>query len=606
MMSILKKPEAKAETAPLGQFLLRRLKEIGCHHIFGVPGDFTLDFFSEIIKSDVNYIGTCNELNAAYAADAYARIKGIGCVATTFSVGELSAVNGIAGAYSECVPVVKIGGVPSRKDFANKTLLHHTTGRDYFTVISMYEKVTAAHTLLNDEATAAAEIDRVLKTCLREKLPVYIGVPQDMVSLPIKIPSAPFQIPPELKSSSATLKEAVNDLYNVIQSSKSPLFLPGIQISRRYLQKDFLRLLDVSGIPFTTMVLNKSVIDETHPQFIGLYCGNLCRKYIRERVHQSDCLVLWGEILTDFNTGGFTARLKRSKTTEVFYDHVSIGHRVYRHVYIHDLLRGLCEKMAAEKYKFSKEKCPPATETCIHRPNAEYTAINDKPVTVTRLMDRISHLVPRNGILIVETGVASFASTEMLLPPGATYISQSYYGSIGYTVGATLGACIAAPHRPVILIIGDGSFQVTCQDLSSIIRYQSSEHKDGGFLPPTILLLNNDGYTIERLISDNIYNDIQPWIYREIPYIFGGKREACFDVHTEGELETALATSPKDHKAPILFIEIHLDRMDCNERLRRTGLIKNLEGKQQEGSRVAKPQHNVFVSDSDAEESGPN
>lgn len=206
-------------------------------------------------------------------------------------------------------------------------------------------------------------------------------------------------------------------------------------------------------------------------------------------------------------------------------------------------------------------KCevPPATETCIHRP-VGYTARKNTELTVHRFFDRLSSYLAQNGVLIVETGVASFSAAEVLLPPGTTYISQVFYGSIGYTMGATLGACMAAPDRPVVLIIGDGSFQVTCQDLSSVIRYQRGSDNLRPYVPPTVFLLNNDGYTIERVIVDNFYNDIQPWLYHKLPVLFGGNASACFDVHTEEELQEALKTIDSNLEAPTFFIEVHLNR----------------------------------------------
>ena len=144
------------------------------------------------------------------------------------------------------------------------------------------------------------------------------------------------------------------------------------------------------------------------------------------------------------------------------------------------------------------------------------------------------------------------------MPEGVTFIGQTFYGSIGYTVGATLGASMAARDRRAVLFVGDGAFQVTCQDLSTMIR---------NHLKPIIFLLNNDGYTIERVIVDRPYNDIQPWRYHKLLEVFGGG--LGFDVHTEGELENALDKAATADG--LVFIEIHTGRLDCPEALRSAG-----------------------------------
>jgi indolepyruvate decarboxylase len=181
-----------------------------------------------------------------------------------------------------------------------------------------------------------------------------------------------------------------------------------------------------------------------------------------------------------------------------------------------------------------------------------------RPLTIKRFFDRMSHFIENDSIVIAETGVSLFSAAEMLMPEGATFIGQTFYGSIGYTVGATLGATMAAPDRHVALFVGDGSFQVTCQDLSTMIRNR---------LKPVIFLINNDGYTIERVITDRPYNDIQPWHYHMLPEVFGGGQG--LDVRTEGELEEALGKAAKADG--LVFIEIHTGRLDCPESLRSAG-----------------------------------
>lgn len=538
----------------VAEYLLIRLKEIGLDHIFGVPGDFVLGFFNQILKSDIKYIGTCNEINAAYAADGYARIHGIGAFSSTFGVGELSAINGVAGAFAERVPVVVITGSPATNNFHTRLLLHHTLG-DYQIPLKMYEKITIASTQLVSGETAPAEIDRVLSACLSHQQPVYISFPSDVVTMKCNRPDA-FIFPKRPISDKEALGEAIREAVKMLDEAKSPVVIADVQLIRFRLQKEFAGFLNKTGFPYVTMMLGKTLLTEHHPQFIGLFEGDRSREYVRNRVESADCILQLGTLLSDFNTGGFTTHIDDAKTISGNIGYVKIKHHYYENVHLHDFILGLTEKLSLRDVANMDIHC--AADSCVHRNSNPYQPDMSKPLTIKRFFDRMSHFIENNSIVIAETGVSLFSAAEMLMPDGATFIGQTFYGSIGYTVGATLGAAMAAQDRQVVLFIGDGSFQVTCQDISTMIR---------NHLKPIVFLINNDGYTIERVIIDRSYNDIQPWHYHKLVDVFGGG--LGIDVHTEGELENALDISAKADC--LVFIEIHTDRMDCPESLRSAG-----------------------------------
>ena len=542
-----------SETTVAG-YLLTRLKEIGVDHLFGVPGDFVLGFFNQVLKSDVQYVGTCNELNAAYAADGYARIRGIGAFASTYGVGELSAINGVAGAVAERVPVVVITGSPSTINFRTRPLLHHTLG-DYQIPLQMYEKITAASTELVSPETAPAEIDRVLSACLSRQQPVYISMPSDVVMMKCDRPKA-FPFPTPARSDPEALAESLKEALGMLDEARKPVVIGDVELLRFKLQKEFAGFLDKTGFPYVTMMLGKTVLSEQHPQFIGLFEGDRSRAYVRNRVESADCILQLGGMMTDFNTGGFTTYLDDSKTISANIHSVKIKHHYYENVYLHDFILGLTEKLSHRDPATLEIEC--ASDSCVHRNTQPYRPDGPKPLTIQRFFDRMSHFIENNSIVIAETGVALFSAAEMLMPEGATFIGQTFYGSIGYTVGATLGASMAAQNRHAVLFVGDGSFQVTCQDLSTMIR---------NHLKPVIFLINNDGYTIERVITDRSYNDIQPWQYHKLVDIFGGG--LGLDVRTEGELEDALGKAATADG--LVFIEIHTGRLDCAEALRSAG-----------------------------------
>jgi len=235
---------------------------------------------------------------------------------------------------------------------------------------------------------------------------------------------------------------------------------------------------------------------------------------------------------------------------------VKIKHHYYENVNLHDFILGLAGKLSRRDPATLDIKR--AADGCVHRHTEPYHFDAQKLLTIKRFFDRMSHFIKNDSIVIAETGVSVFSAAETLMPEGATFIGQAFYGSIGYTVGATLGACMAAQHRQVVLFVGDGSFQVTCQDLSTMIRNR---------LKPVIFLINNHGYTIERVICDHPYNDIQPWRYHKLVEVFGGG--FGLDVRTEGELEDALEKAAATDV--LVFIEIHTGRLDCPESLRRAG-----------------------------------
>jgi TPP-dependent 2-oxoacid decarboxylase len=538
----------------VAECLLSRLKEIGVDHLFGVPGDFVLGFFNQLMNSDVSYVGTCNELNAAYAADGYARVRGIGAFASTYGVGELSAINGVAGAFAEKVPVVAITGSPATVHFRTRSLLHHTLG-DYQVPLRMYEKITTASTQLVSGETAPAEIDRVLSACLAHQRPVYISLPSDVVRMKCRRPSA-FVFPTHAPSDQEALREAIAETLGLLDGSKRPVVIGGVEVKHFKLQEEFAALLDKTGFPYVTMMLAKGVLSEHHPQFIGLFEGDRSREYVRARVETADCILQLGELLTDFNTGGFTTHLDDEKTIRANIRSVEIKHHHYENVYLGDFILGLTQRLSRRDPAGLEIR--PAADGCIHRHSEPYRPDAKSPLTIKRFFDRMSHFVEDNSIVVAETGVSLFSAAEMLMPEGASFIGQTFYGSIGYTVGATLGACMAAPGRRVVLFVGDGSFQVTCQDLSTMIR---------NHLTPIIFLINNDGYTIERVVCDRPYNDIQPWRYHKLPDVFGGG--LGFDVRTEGELEAALAKAAAADS--LAFIEVHTGRLDCPEALRSAG-----------------------------------
>ena len=538
----------------VSDYLLSRLKELGIEKIFGVPGDYNLLFLDQIVNDpQLQWIGNCNELNAAYAADGYARVKGIGAIVTTFGVGELSAINGIAGAYAEYLPIVKIVGAPALSTQKEHAIMHHTLGTGDFTVFSnMYSHVTADQALLTPK-DPGQEFDRVLRTCWIKKQPVYISLPSDLVLYPIAPPESPLDLSYPASNPEA-VKELADRISHMIHEAKYPIVLLDICAVRHPMKKWILELIEKTGLHFASMNMGKGLLDESHPQFIGYYQGAYSSEGVQARVESSDCIISFGSIMSDFNTGGFSTQLSLNMSIEIHSHYVKIKHALYENVYFNALLPALIKQVSKH----------PTKEKLYFHPfqHEKETSLSNNIITQTYFWDQMEKFFKKGDVVVVETGTSLFGALPLKIPQEVTFVSQPLWGSIGYSVGALLGTSIADKKRRNILFVGDGSFQLTAQEVSTMLRHE---------LHPIIFLLNNDGYTVERAIHGErmLYNDIQMWDYTALVNTFGGSLFSI-RVRTPQELEDVLKNIPQTLKT-LYFIEVVMDKDDCPEILKKIG-----------------------------------
>jgi len=458
----------------------------------------------------------------------------------------------VAGSYAERLPVVVITGAPGTSKESSGLPLHHTLG-DYAIPRDMYSKVTVDHFHLNqnNKHVATEEIDRVLVSCLQKSRPVYLSIPQDLVDMEVPEPKETIKSMIKVQLDQDAFEEALNETAAAINNSKQPIFIVDVGVRRSGLKKQFEALVNASGIPFAALMMGKCVVDEEHEQFIGLYMGDNSRDYVKERVNTSDMVVFFGAVKTDFNSGTFTINIPKKQSIDINDNSVRVQNHTYDNVHMSNFIDGLAKKVT--KRDSSTLNIKKASDGCAHRKTLEYSPKSGAPLTVNRIFQRFSKYFPENSIVVAETGVSLFAAAETMLPRNSDFIGQIFYGSIGYTIGATLGAAIAAPDKKTFLFIGDGSLQVTVQDISTMIRYGTT---------PTIVVLNNDGYTIERLIIDGTFNDIQMWKYHMLPEVFGGKRGET--AKTEDELENVLEKITMNE---FNLIEVFADKMDSTASL---------------------------------------
>ncbi|MES1939307.1 indolepyruvate decarboxylase [Salinisphaera sp. T5B8] len=528
----------------VGEFLFTRLRQAGVSDVIGVPGDFNLNLLEQIEAMDgIRFVGACNELNAAYAADGYARRRGIGALLTTYGVGELSALCGIAGANSEHLPVFSIGGAPPLFATQNRFQLHHSLADGDFDNMLLSMAPFTATAVHIDSTNAVEEIDRALHLCLRKQRPVHVQVPSDVSHLRIEAPDTPFDIymPP---SDAERLDAALAHVQQKLASASRPAILIDMDADRHGLIDGLRALAHRGGIPYAQLPTAKALLDENDPLFLGTYAGAASSADVRERIESADFLVITSPRFIESNSGNFTAQLPFESIVDVRNHRVTVGPDYYEGVVGAELLDRLVDDLP------QRTAADNAVDTPKPAPAAPETAKPGDALTHEQLWPRMARFVRSGDVVIAEAGTSNIGLSAQRLPADTAYVASNIWGAIGYTLPALFGSLLAAPQRRHLLFIGDGSFQLTAQELSSILRYDQR---------PIIVLIDNDGYTIERYIlgMDRAYNDIAAWDYARLPQVFNASTTmASYHASTHGELEDALARIESSDQGAFLILKL--------------------------------------------------
>lgn len=534
----------------VGAYLAARLAQAGLRDFFGVPGDFNLVLLDELIKQPgLRMIGCCNELNAGYAADGYARVKGFSMVVVTYMVGGLSVINAAAGAYSDDLPLLVLSGGPNTNDAAAGHRIHHTIGeKDLYQASRCFEPVVRKVFVIRHAEDAPQMIDEAVTLCLRDKKPVYLEIACNLAAAAVPAP-APLTLPPARpRSDPASLAAAVAAAAVHLESSVKPVMIAGVKLRSQEAVSAFRKLADALACAAAVMPDAKGLFPESHGGFIGTYWGEVSSPNCAPIVESSDCRIFAGPIFTDYTTTGWTALVDDEQSILAGPHSVKIAGTHFQNVELADFLERLAS--IAPKKDAPRVACARAHEA---------PALSAAPLTVRELRDHVQALLTPDTHLVVETGDSWFNGQKLDLPDGAVYHVQMQYGSIGWSVGATLGVSLAAgPGKRVVSLIGDGSFQLTAQEISTMIRYKAD---------PIIFLLNNRGYTIEVEIHDGPYNNIKNWNYAGLVDAFNAGEGSGLGLKagTSAELSSAIERA-KTHDGMVL-IECALDRDDCTEEL---------------------------------------
>ncbi len=542
-------------TYTVGSYLAARLSQIGLKHHFAVAGDFNLVLLDQLLTNkNLQQIYCSNELNCGYSAEGYARAQGAAAAVVTFSVGALSAFNAIAGAYAENLPVILVSGAPNTNDRATEHVLHHTLGtHDFLYQLEIAKKITCAAVSITSAVDAPDQIDYAIRTALRERKPAYIDIACNIAAAPCAAPGPISAVINEEPSDHETLEAAVAAAADFLRGKQKPVLLIGSKLRAAGAEKQAIALADALGCSVAVMAAAKSFFPEDHPQFVGIYWGEISAPGAREIVDWSDGVVCIGTIFNDYSTVGWTAMPSGPGVLTADLKRVHLEGHDFSQIHLRDFLSALARKVEKRgstmiEYARIRSERPP-----------ENPANPDAKLMRAEVVRQIRPLITADTTVITETGDSWFNGMALKLPGGARFEIELQWGSIGWSVPATFGYAMGAPSRRVIALIGDGSFQLTAQEVAQMIRQK---------LPVIIFLINNHGYTIEVEIHDGPYNNIKNWDYAGLIEAFNAEdgQGRGMRVTNGAELAEAIKAALANRDGPTL-IECVIDRDDCTSDL---------------------------------------
>ncbi len=543
-------------TYNVGNYLLDRLVELGASEIFGVPGDFNLHFLDDVLAHEkLDWIGNANELNAGYAADGYARIRGIAAICTTYGVGELSAINATAGSYAENVPVIHIVGAPGTSAQQQHSRMHHTLGDgDFMHFVRMAREVNYSVAVLS-RATATADIDRVLTEAVLQRKPGYLMLPVDVARTPATPPSEPLNV--NLRLSAPDVEDQFRSAAREFLQGKKTTVLADIMTERLGAVKELNELVTTTGFPFASILWGKAMLDETLPNYAGIYIGALSEEPVRKVVEDAEVLISSGVEFTDTTSAHYSHQIDPARVIDLGAQGATIAGKVFAPLAMPDALKILTE-VARDAGAQPMDFTHPENSKTLPGPS-------DSSLTQDELWSLLpTHLDTKNTV-VVDMGTSFFGMANQKFPEDSRFIGMPLWGSIGYSLPALLGAAMADRDSRGVLLIGDGSAQLTIQELGTILRER---------LNPVMFVINNDGYTIERSIHgpEAKYNNITRYDWQKIPAGFGATEEnsVILRATTSAELVEACKVAQQTSDK-LVFVEVVTDRDDMPQLLRDFG-----------------------------------
>jgi indolepyruvate decarboxylase len=541
--------------ATTAEHLIERLENL-VKHVFTVPGDYILPFCGKLEESKKLTLVNCTDENhAGFAADGYARIHGVGCVCATWNVGALKLSNAIAGAKAERSPIIVISGSPGVGERSDVPL-HHTV-TDYESQYRAMKECTCAQTILSDSAQVGYEIDRVLEAMKHYKQPIYIELPRDVANKPISYDVYRQGTPAGLKSDEKNLEDSLKEVVAWIEEAKNPVILGGVELARYRLGKELIRFCEQNHIPVANTLLSKSVVNELHPLFMGVYAGsNTSQKNVQQMIEESDCLLVLGEVLTESTVGYRPSKvLQKHEMVTCTVDGLKVRGHTYPNVYFADFCKALF-KMQIQR---------PKLDLLAKEMPGKWESKGNAAVTAERFFELVNSILTEDMIVVADTGDSLWGAAEMTCHQADTFLGQAQYLSMGFAIPAALGVKLAKPKCRPMVIVGDGSTQMSHSEISTHLRYKSNA---------IFFILNNGGYATERVLLDGKFNDIKNWNYHLIPMLMGGGMG--YVAKSEDELSSAVNEALR--KDEVAVINVCVGKDDYSSALKRmtSGLAKKL------------------------------
>ena len=563
----------------VADYLLTRLKQLGVTDVFQIPGDYVKHFTQALEYFDgVNAIGATNELDAAYAADAYGRTRGLGAVSLQYGVSTFSALNAIAGAYVERSPVVVISAAPGA-DARQVTkmynvLYHHSTG-NFDMDREVYAHVTVDAETLSSNEGAPEIIDRLLVAAITHQRPVYIACYKEVWGEPCPPPVGALK-PAVPQSDPAALENAVAQAWTQITAAKQPMIFAGVEILRHGLSPLLQELIEASGFLYTTTSLGKTVLDEGGSKFIGTYSDAASIDSVRTLVEQSDCFLTLGTIITDdylwFIENKYAAMVLA--TTE----EIRAGYFIYDNVTMKDFMEALLARFKAARgsYPLAVTAPPQPKFPEPWRANSD-PHWDDKPETITynRFFEHSMKFLQEKNLLdkiVMPLGVSSslYVATNAYGMAQGSYMGSAAWQCIGFETGAASGAQLGSGKR-AWTVAGDGGFMMVCQSLSTLARNK---------LNAVIFVMSNGVYAIEQVYVDmtsfqpgpehkfDAFDILPKWDYLALARAYGARG---FRVQTVNELNGVLEELLQIKDQPTL-VEVVIPEKDLPGQMKRLGL----------------------------------
>lgn len=538
----------------VGDYLAQRLAEVGVRHHFVVPGDYNLILLDKLqAHPDLKEVGCANELNCSLAAEGYARANGVSACVVTYSVGALSAFNGTGSAYAENLPLILISGSPNTNDSGQYHILHHTLGHpDYTYQYEMAKKITCCAVSVPRAIDAPRLIDRALRAAILARKPCYIEIPTNLAGATCVRPGPISAVTDPITSDKNALEAAAKCASEYLDGKLKPVILVGPKLGRAGAEKELLQFAEAMGCAVALQPAAKGMFPEDHKQFVGIFWGQVSSDAADSMVHWADAMICVGTIFNDYSTVGWTA-VPDIPLMSVDMDHVTFPGAHFSRVRMSEFLSHLATQVTFNETTMIEYKRLRPDPPHVH------TAAREDALTRKEISRQVQEMLTDRTSLFVDTGDSWFNGIQLRLPPGAKFEIEMQWGHIGWSIPAAFGYALRHPDRHTIVLIGDGSFQVTAQEVSQMVRYK---------VPITILLINNRGYTIEVEIHDGSYNKIKNWDYAMLVQAFNSTdgRAKGLLANTAGELTDAIKTASEHKEGPTL-IECTIDQDDCSKEL---------------------------------------